>query len=52
MNSLIESSYQIYKGHMIQEMEDFQGLETLYYVDYSKMFFSIRAAKKYVRSIS
>lgn len=51
MNELIENSCQTYLGHTIQEMEDWQGIETLYYVDGTKMYDTLSGAKSYIKRI-
>lgn len=48
MNTLIENSCKKFYGHLIQEMEDWQGLETLWLVDGIKWFDTLKQAKFYV----
>lgn len=51
MNTLSENRHMTYKGHTIQEMEDWEGLETLFYVDGSIITFSLREAKRVVNDM-
>lgn len=51
MNQLIETDCQTYLGHTIQEMEDWEGIETSYYVDGTEQFDTLYNAKRYIAGI-